>query len=36
MKIRLGVSGFLGALGMKIMGLPGLIVGLFAGYGATK
>lgn len=36
LKIRLGVSGFLGAIGMKILGIPGLIFGFFSGMIATK
>ena len=36
MKIRLGVSGFLGVLGLKILGIPGLIAGLFTGMLATR
>jgi hypothetical protein len=36
MKIRLGVTGFLGALGLTILGIPGMILGLFAGIGATR
>jgi hypothetical protein len=35
LKIRLGVSGFLGVFGMKILGLPGLIFGFFSGMMAT-
>jgi len=36
MKIRLGVTGIFGAIGMKIFGIPGLIAGLFTGFAATK
>ena len=36
LKIRIGVSGLLGALGMKILGIPGLIFGFFGGLIATK
>ena len=31
LKIRLGVSGFLAAFGLKILGLPGMIFGFFSG-----
>ena len=36
LKIRLGLSGFLGIIGMKIIGLPGLLFGFFGGMLATK
>lgn len=36
LKIRMGISGFLGALGMKILGLPGLIFGFFGGMITTQ
>ena len=36
MKIRLGVTGFLGTLGLAVLGIPGMIIGLFAGIGATR
>lgn len=35
MKFKLAVSGFFAALGYKILGLPGLIGGLFFGTKAT-
>ena len=31
MKIRMAVSGFFGALGYKILGLPGLVIGMLFG-----
>lgn len=31
LKIRLGMSGFLAAFGLKILGLPGMIFGFFSG-----
>ncbi len=36
LKIRLGVSGFLGAFGLKILGIPGLIFGFFSGMIVTQ
>ena len=36
MKIRAGVSGILGAIGLAIFGIPGMIVGLFAGWKVAK
>lgn len=36
MKFRLAVTGFFAALGYKILGLPGLILGLFTGHKATS
>ncbi len=36
LKIRLGGSGFLGAFGLKILGIPGLIFGLISGMVATQ
>ena len=35
MKFKMAVSGFFAALGYKILGLPGLFVGLFTGHKAT-
>ena len=35
MKFRMAVSGFFAALGYKILGLPGMIVGLFTGWKAS-
>jgi len=31
MKFKLAVSGFFAALGYKILGLPGMVMGLFTG-----
>jgi hypothetical protein len=36
LKIRLVVSGFLGAIGLKLLGLPGLIIGFFGGLASTS
>ena len=36
MKIKLGFSGVLAALGLKIIGLPGLIAGFITGMIITK
>jgi hypothetical protein len=36
MKFKLAVSGFFAALGYKILGLPGVILGLLTGYKATS
>jgi hypothetical protein len=35
LKFRMAVSGFFGMLGYKIMGLPGLFMGLFFGAKTT-
>lgn len=32
----MGISGFFGAIGLKILGLPGLIFGFFGGMIATQ
>jgi hypothetical protein len=34
MKFKLAVSGFFAALGYKLLGLPGMVVGLFTGFKA--
>lgn len=34
MKFKVAVSGFFAALGYKILGLPGMLVGLFTGFKA--
>lgn len=36
MKIRLGVSGILGTIGLAIMGIPGAILGLVGGFKLNK
>jgi hypothetical protein len=36
MKLRLAVSGFFGGLGYKILGLPGMLMGLLFGYKSTS
>ena len=36
MKIRAGVTGILATIGWGIFGIPGMIVGLFSGWRATK
>lgn len=36
LKIRLGMSGFFAAFGLKILGLPGLIFGFFSGMMVTR
>jgi hypothetical protein len=36
MKLRMAVTGFFGALGLKILGFPGLIAGMLFGYRSTK
>ena len=35
-KIRIGLMGILAAIGWGIVGIPGMIVGLFAGWKSTK
>lgn len=35
-KIRMGLTGFFGALGFAILGLPGAIAGLFGGFKLGK
>ena len=32
MKFKMAVSGFFAAIGYKILGLPGMIAGLFTGF----
>lgn len=36
MKIRAGMAGILGTIGMGIIGIPGMVVGLFAGWKIFK
>jgi hypothetical protein len=36
LKIRVGVSGFLGLFFGKLFGIPGMIFGFFGGLAATK
>lgn len=36
MKIRAGVAGILGTIGLGILGIPGMFLGLFTGWKATK
>lgn len=36
MKIRLGITGLFGGIGGAILGIPGMIVGLFAGLKISK
>ena len=35
-KIRMGLMGILAAIGWGIVGIPGMIVGLFAGWKSSK
>ena len=36
LKLRMGVSGFLGGFGFKLFGVPGLIMGFFGGMISTR